>query len=177
MSDEPGGDDLRLELRYRHGRGGFTAYFAALAEGRALGSRDVASGRVSFPPRPDADPDCQVCLSGLGTVAAVTRGPALLPLNPEPVQACFALQEEIDERRRDLGRLDESLELAKEEQDRARALLEADPGNADWKRDLRRTEDEIREIGRERKPAAEAGIAALEQRLAEALAGLERDWR
>lgn len=88
---DPVADLIRLGLCYRHGRGGFADYFAALAEGRALASRDPDTGRVSFPPAPEPGRHERVALPGTGTVAAITRGPALLPLHPAPLEACFAL--------------------------------------------------------------------------------------
>jgi uncharacterized OB-fold protein len=83
-------DEIRLSLCWRHGRGAYAAYFAALAEGRALASRDAASGRVSFPPRM-GDGVQRVNLAGTGTLVAVTWGPSPETLQGGTAAVFFAL--------------------------------------------------------------------------------------
>lgn len=77
--------DLTMTLRYRHGLGALSPYFAGLEAGVARGTRCASCGRVWFPPR-------LICtcgsaklgwleLSGEGTIRHATEGPATLPLS------------------------------------------------------------------------------------------------
>lgn len=69
-------------------------FFDALKEGRLLGSRDPASGRVSFPPRALVEEsfgfaDALVPVSPGGTIRTVTRQPARGPVERPPLTAVF----------------------------------------------------------------------------------------
>jgi uncharacterized OB-fold protein len=94
MSDTPSIVPLSITFEYAHTFGALEPYFAALAEGRALGAMCACCGRVWFPPR-------MVCacgsatewtdLPGTGTVEAVTSGPGAVPLSTVSGELAFAL--------------------------------------------------------------------------------------
>jgi uncharacterized OB-fold protein len=94
MSDTPSIVPLSITFEYAHPFGALAPYFAALAEGRALGAMCASCGKVWFPPR-------MVCacggvtewkeLPGTGTVEAVTSGPGAVPLSTVSGDLAFAL--------------------------------------------------------------------------------------
>lgn len=85
---------LAITFEYAHAFGALAPYFAALAEGRALGALCTVCSKTWFPPR-------MVCacgnatawkeLPGTGTVEAVTAGPGAVPLTTVSGELAFAL--------------------------------------------------------------------------------------
>jgi uncharacterized OB-fold protein len=86
---------IDLSLRYAHGLGALAPYFSGLERGAAMATRCRSCGRTWFAPR-------LVCtcggrdvtwveLTGRGTLAAVTRGRAVLPGTAFVAENGFAL--------------------------------------------------------------------------------------
>lgn len=92
------------------------------------------------------------------------------------LERAIELAATLDERNEEARELQRQAKLAKEEQDRVKALLAADPQNGDWKKDLRRTEDEIREITRTRAPALQREIRELRAEVTNLLAEMSCRW-
>jgi uncharacterized OB-fold protein len=88
-------DDLTLNLAWRHGRGGFGPFFAALEQGRILGSNCPACGRTVTPPRDRCVADGRQMvtrdLPPSGTVLQVTTGAASSLLASRSEEETFAL--------------------------------------------------------------------------------------
>ena len=94
MPDTPPTLPLTIKFEYAHSFGALAPYFAALTEGRALGAKCAACGKVWFLPR-------MVCacgsatewkeLPGTGIVEAVTSGPGAVPLSSVTGELAFAL--------------------------------------------------------------------------------------
>lgn len=72
-------DRLELPLVYSHRYGALAPFFAALREGRLVGTQCDACGRRWCPPRHTcrcgAAVECWIDMPATGTIAAITRGP------------------------------------------------------------------------------------------------------
>lgn len=74
---------IELRLRYAHGLGGLSPYFAGLERGAALATHCPRCSRTWFAPRLTCTCGSRVLdwveLTGRGSVVAMTRGRAMLP--------------------------------------------------------------------------------------------------
>jgi len=86
---------IELRLRYAHGLGGLAPYFTGLERGAALATQCPACRRTWFAPRLTCTCGGRalawVELSGRGTIAALSRGRAVLPGTDFVADAGFAL--------------------------------------------------------------------------------------
>ena len=86
---------IELRLRYAHGLGGLSPYFAGLERGVAMATRCHDCHRTWFAPRLTCACGGRVLewveLSGRGTVTALTRGRATLPGTGIVAEFGFAL--------------------------------------------------------------------------------------
>ena len=99
------------------------------------------------------------------------------PLLKDPgIQALIELQQSVQNARQKEVELTDALETSKEEQERARELIESDPDNAQWKTDLSTNETEIRAISREKLPAAQKATQAAQEAVQQALRNLVCEW-
>lgn len=88
-------DDLALTLSWRHGRGAFGPFFAALEQGRILGAVCPMCGRTVTPPKDRCSVDGAELvpreLPPFGTVRQVTTGAASSLLASKSAEKTFAL--------------------------------------------------------------------------------------
>jgi len=86
---------LSMHLEYDHGLGELTAYFDALREGKALGSRCPSCGKVSVPPRFSCADDGAATephpLKGVGRIAGITHTRSTLPFADAAGDHAFVL--------------------------------------------------------------------------------------
>ena len=86
---------LTLCLRYVHGFGKLMPYFEGLAQGKAMATRSVKTGRVWFPPRlicPISRQETEwIELPGTGHIVSSTRGPSCRPFTEIKEEACFLM--------------------------------------------------------------------------------------
>ncbi|MEP6656176.1 MAG: hypothetical protein ABJC33_03020 [Betaproteobacteria bacterium] len=86
---------IELHLRYAHGLGALSPYFAGLERGVALATQCPRCRRTWFAPRLTCICGSRVLdwreLTGRGTVVVLTRGPAVLPVTGVVHESGFAL--------------------------------------------------------------------------------------
>ena len=87
------------------------------------------------------------------------------------------LQQTLETRREEEEELANRLQVVASEQQRIRGLIESDPNNEEWKVDLRATETEIREISREKQPAAQKAKTEAQRERNEAFKKVACQWK
>lgn len=97
-------------------------------------------------------------------------------LEDASIRKCLELQESIDSVNEQIATLEEEFETVEQEQSRAKDLLKSDANNSTWKADLTKTEERLRKISKEEKPALQKQAKNLQKDLNAAIASLTLKW-
>jgi hypothetical protein len=169
-------EEFKLIFDYDHhfGRGGEKKVKVTLNGQELHATKEKDSHRITFPVTANGTYELRIEeMNILESKTKMDSGLAMgwfdtniirrkLPVGESSLKEAIDLRKKMDEIEEEIKKLQGQREMRIEEQKRAIMLLESDPSNEAWKKDLATSEDEIRKIDR-------VGIPTLEQTREETL--------